>query len=311
MTDATALSDSDLAAIRDHVKSYAGADDRRAWRCLGLTMLAQAAAFGLYAIGWTALAVPFEALVLLRAFMVYHDGIHNSYFRRRNHNDWLIRLMQMWVFTPVGLWKKNHLDHHRWLGNLDIHDRANTILFTRQQFDSWPRLKRLFARVFRSPPVFFSVVPAAQWGLEYPLRHGNVWLYLGHALHLLIAWQLSWWHLLAMYLSAMVGLTLFHLQHGLNPSYKVRGDEWDFARASILGSTYVPIPPVLRWFTLGIEFHHIHHLNAAVPSYRLETCHRSAPGGMWRAVTSVSFLEGLKSLRNVMWDEDTGRLVPF
>lgn len=71
---------------------------------------------------------------------------------------------------------------------------------------------------------------------------------------------------------------------------------------------------MLRWATLGIEYHHIHHLNTKVPGYALRECHESAPEGgakCWRAVTFVGYAEAARAMLNVMYDERAQKMVPF
>ncbi|MCP3982707.1 MAG: hypothetical protein GY716_25735 [bacterium] len=272
---------------------------------LGLTAIAQVVAIWLYTMGWTLAAIVLDAGVMLRAFIIYHDGIHRSFFSNRKGNALLARWMQIWIVTPVGLWRRNHLDHHASFGNLDVPDPADTIMFTRKQFESWGKGKRLLIRVLRQPILFFVLAPVAQWWIQYPVRYGNPILFLGHAVHLLVAWQFGWWHMLALYLGALSGLILFHLQHAVDRGYREHDEGWNYYHGALLGSTYVRVPWPLSWFTLGIEYHHIHHVNTRVPSYRLARCHRDAPAGMWRAVTVPTLRECVAAMFNTMWDEDS------
>ena len=62
---------------------------------------------------------------------------------------------------------------------------------------------------------------------------------------------------------------------------------------------------------LGIECHHIHHLNPAVPCYRLAACHADAPEGTWRDVTRGTWRTCLHAMGNVMWDTERRELVHF
>ena len=40
---------------------------------------------------------------------------------------------------------------------------------------------------------------------------------------------------------------------------------WDRYAAAFDGSSFLQVPPLLKFFTLGIEYHHIHHLDIRVP----------------------------------------------
>jgi len=80
---------------------------------------------------------------------------------------------------------------------------------------------------------------------------------------------------LPMYFAQMIGTILFHLQHSVNIPYRQRKERWNFMKASLEGSTFLYIPHLLRPFTYGIEYHHIHHYNSNVPSYMLAICHEA------------------------------------
>ena len=305
------MTDDQIDAVRAHVARYAGADDRRALAVLAATVAAQAGVFWLYAAGWGPLAMLLGAGVAVRSFIIYHDAIHRSFFRSRVWNERLATVLQVWTLTPVPLWRRNHLAHHRRFGDLGFHDIADTILFTRAEYDAMPAWKRRLWRIGRSPLPFFTLLPLVQWLGEYPLLAGNVWIWSGLALHAGLIWEVSAWHAGAMYLGMVTGLILFHLQHGINRGYRETTERWDFARAALLGSTWVRVPRPLRWFTLGIEFHHVHHLHPGVPCYATGRCHREAPPGAWDEVTVGRWRNCLASMRNVMWDDEKKALTPF
>lgn len=67
----------------------------------------------------------------------------------------------------------------------------------------------------------------------------------------------------------IIGTILFHLQHSVNVAYRQRKTAWNFVTAALEGSTFLDIPYILRPFTNGIEYHHIHHLNTNVASYAI------------------------------------------
>lgn len=304
-------SDAKIKGIRTHVRGYVRRDDRKAWRTLAATLLAQVIAIALYAVGWWPVAMLLWAGLIVRTFVIYHDAVHRTFFKSQRWNSRLADVLQLVVLTPHGMWRANHLAHHARYGDLGFHDVADTIFFTKQQFEAMPALKRRLWRVARSPLVFFTFLPVAQWFIEYPLLRGNPWIWAGVVLNGAIIWKLSVWHLGAMYLGGMLGLILFHLQHAIVPGYRVPTGSWRFEHAALLGSTWLPVPPVLRWFTLGIEFHHVHHLQPGVPCYAMARCHREAPRGAWTEVTVGTWRNILQAMTNVMWDTERGRPVPF
>ena len=63
---------------------------------------------------------------------------------------------------------------------------------------------------------------------------------------------------------------LFCVEHTFEGVYRVPRAEYDRTAAGLLGSSYLPMPWWWSFFTLGVEYHHIHHHNAKVPCYRLK-----------------------------------------
>ncbi len=143
-------------------------------------------------------------------------------------------------------------------------------------------VKKILARILRSPPVFFLItVPFVWFVLVFPTvakRYGIFSMtYLEKILSVVLyTWifplfgvsALNMW--LSMTVSTVIGTGLFHLQHSVNLPYRKRKDKWNPAKAALEGSTFLEIPNILKPFTNGIEYHHIHHLNTNVPSYAIQ-----------------------------------------
>lgn len=122
----------------------------------------------------------------------------------------------------------------------------------------------------------------------------------------------------ATYVTNLIGTTLFHLQHSVNLPYRERKQKWDFVRAALEGSTFLHVPYFFRPFTNGIEYHHIHHLNTNVPSYKISDCHdlfgqEEKERKNWDdySINRVDYWLAFKSMFNVMLDEENKQLIPF
>ena len=299
------------------MKQYARADARSAWRALALTAALQASAFALHAASQRCAAVALQAGVSVRAFIVFHDCCHSSFFPSPRANAALGRVLSAWTLTPFAYWRDMHLFHHAHSGDLALFDPADTVMFTARQFRALPAGWRAAVRVLRDPLVFHLLVPALQWFLLYPLAGAtrDRWVLAGHAVHAALAWRcLGWAHYAGLYAACVVGVALFHLQHAANPcqrTHDVPGAQRCAAAAALRGSTHLRVPPPLAWVTLGIQYHHVHHLDTRVPSYRLAECHHAAPPGAWAGVASLGAREAAAAMRNVMYDEDARCMVPF
>jgi omega-6 fatty acid desaturase (delta-12 desaturase) len=64
----------------------------------------------------------------------------------------------------------------------------------------------------------------------------------------------------------------------------------------------------LNWITADAAYHHVHHLCAGVPNYRLAACHRENEL-FFAGVTRVRLSAIPASLKFVLWDLAARRLV--
>ncbi len=78
-------------------------------------------------------------------------------------------------------------------------------------------------------------------------------------------------------LAGSIGIWLFYVQHQFEDAYWQNSDEWGYADAALRGSSYLRLPPLLRFFTGNIGLHHVHHLNARIPNYNLPRAHKASP----------------------------------
>ncbi len=108
--------------------------------------------------------------------------------------------------------------------------------------------------------------------------------------------------------SAVVFICVFFVQHIFEGSYAHQTADWDYLTGAIEGSSYLELPPMLKWFTADIGYHNIHHLSERIPNYHLEACHRQ----------NLHLLANVKTLRMgdmldcakfILWDADSNSLV--
>ena len=111
------------------------------------------------------------------------------------------------------------------------------------------------------------------------------------------------------WLASSIGVWLFYVQHQFEDTYWERDAGLDLPRRALAGSSHLDLPPVLRWFTANIGVHHVHHLSARIPSYRLGEVLRDHPE--LRGVNRLTLWDSLRGMRLALWDEDASRLVSF
>ena len=114
-------------------------------------------------------------------------------------------------------------------------------------------------------------------------------------------------------MSSNIGVMLFHCQHTFNPPYVVNNENWNLKDSGIMGSSFIQIPYWLRYFTGGIEYHHVHHMNAKIPNYNLQKYHEEVikKSNMFDHLVKLSIADCYNNLWLVLYDEDRKRYITF
>lgn len=268
------------------------------------------------------LAAPAAGL-LIRAFIIFHDCCHGSFFKSNRANESLGVLLGFITFTPFYRWRHDHAIHHATAGNLDKRGIGDVPTMTVREYLASPWYARIGYRVLRNPLFLFTLGASFTFLISHRFatpgsgkREQLSVLYTNLAVFA-IALTLSWWigweryvliQLPIMVVASAIGLWMFYVQHQFENVYWGHQDEWSFVRAALQGSSFYKLPGVLQWFSGNIGFHHIHHLSPRVPNYFLPKCHKNNPAFQ---ITPLTFLESLKCVRLHLWDEQAQRLVGF
>ncbi|HEV2436461.1 MAG TPA: fatty acid desaturase [Verrucomicrobiae bacterium] len=278
------------------------------------------------AVSWW-LTLPLAVLAgafLVRAFILFHDCGHGSFFKWTTANHLLGAITGVLTFTPFYHWRWEHAIHHASAGDLDRRGTGDVWTLTVQEYLEASGWKRFAYRLARNPAVLFVLAPLFVFlmkqrvpSLKAPLRerYSVYWTNLGVGA---IAAGLIWIFGLKAYLiiqlvvlmtAGSAGVWLFYVQHQFEGVYWERGEEWDYAAAALQGSSFYKLPRVLQWFSGNIGFHHIHHLSPRIPNYHLEKCHQAEP--LFQTVKPVTLFCSFKSFTFRLWDEQRRRLVGY
>ena len=271
------------------------------------------------------LAVP-AAGFMMRLFMIQHDCGHGSFFHSRTARDWVGRIIGVILLTPYDYWKRTHAYHHAHSGDLDFRGFGDVDTFTVREYLSWPRAQRIKYRLYRHPLILFGLAPFYQFIVKhrYPWDIPRDWKQ---------AWQSVWWTNAALVgvlalmwatigierfllvqlpitlIASTLGIWMFYVQHQYEDTYWHHHDEWDYYDASLYGSSYLVLPKPLQWLTASIGVHHVHHMSARIPNYRLQQVHDENPE--FHVVTKVRFKDTVKLINLALWDEDSRKLIRF
>ena len=115
-------------------------------------------------------------------------------------------------------------------------------------------------------------------------------------------------YLLTVSIAGGAGVVLFSVQHNFEHSYASSEAHWDYDTGAIEGTSFLILPHWLNWFTVDIGYHHIHHLSASIPNYRLVKCHDEYEH-LFGQVTRVKLSEVLGALDCILWDTRAQRII--
>jgi omega-6 fatty acid desaturase (delta-12 desaturase) len=102
---------------------------------------------------------------------------------------------------------------------------------------------------------------------------------------------------------------MLYVQHQYEETYYDAADDWRFELSALKGSSYLKLPRVLSWVVGNANYHHVHHLSAKIPNYRLRAAHADQP--IFRRTPVVTIPSSIRALRLKLWDEERGRLVSY
>jgi omega-6 fatty acid desaturase (delta-12 desaturase) len=275
-----------------------------------------------------ALALPTGAL-LLRVFIVQHDCGHGSFFASHRANVAVGRLCSLVTLTPFANWSRQHGRHHgdwnnldRAGGGVDIYSGCLTV----REYLALSPWRRLLYRLPRHPLVANLLLPPLVFLLLYrtPFDTPRDWRNERRSVHLtnlallvmfatlvtLVGWkEVLEIHVAVIAVSSILGVWLFSLQHRFDSAHWTSRANWRFVDAALDGSSWLRLPAALRWLTGNIGFHHVHHLDPRVPSYRLVAAHETMQS--LRPTPPLSLGRALTAPWLTLWDEAGGRLVGF
>ena len=115
-------------------------------------------------------------------------------------------------------------------------------------------------------------------------------------------------YVLSVSLAGGVGIVLFTVQHNFRHSYASDSERWEHDSGAIRGTSFLVLPRWLNWCTVNIGYHHIHHLSASIPNYKLAECHQQFEH-LFSDVTRVKLHEVLGALQCILWDRDAERII--
>jgi omega-6 fatty acid desaturase (delta-12 desaturase) len=265
------------------------------------------------------------ALVMVRAFITYHDYMHGAILRDSRMAEWLFRLYAGFALTPASSWKKSHNYHHGHVGRISAASVGAFPLMTTRMWHDASSAQRFSYRFQRHPLVvlfgyvtvfFFSITLMPL--ITAPVEHkDSAWALMIHGGLIAVLWLSGGFDvalfsvILPVVIASALGSYLFFAQHSFKRMHVMSPEAWTFYRAALESSSYMRLGKLMQWFTGNIGYHHIHHLNVRIPFYRLPEAMAAIPELQSPLNTSLAPRDIVDCFQASLWDEDRQRMVSY
>jgi acyl-lipid omega-6 desaturase (Delta-12 desaturase) len=262
-------------------------------------------------------------LLILRFFVLYHDQQHHAILPQSRLAELMMRIFGILALSPSSIWRSSHNYHHKHNSKLRSAHIGSFPVMTRAEFLKSSRGTRFKYLFMRHPlTILFGYVFAFLWGMcVYPFinqrkEHADclvaflVHVALGVALTYFFGWPaLVLTLIIPHFVACAIGTYLFYAQHNF-PSVSFYDREgWAYEKAALESSSFMKTGPIMAWFTANIGYHHIHHLNARIPFYRLPEAFRAIPELKSPKTTSLHPRDIIRCLRLKVWDVEAQQMV--
>lgn len=277
---------------------------------------------------WTAvrlIAGTLAGLLVVRCFILYHDFMHGSILRKSRIAEVLLGCYGVLILNPPRAWRETHNYHHAHTAKLVGSHVGSFPLLTPRTWAALPLRQRLQYRIVRHPvtvmlgyaSVFFYGMCLRAF-LRSPRQHYDAGIAL--ALHtmltigVLYAFGMSTYVLVIcwpMLVACALGAYIFYAQHNFPGVRILARADWTYARAALESSAFLRMSPVMHWFTGNIGYHHVHHLNPAIPFYRLPEAMAAIPELQQPISVGIGLGDIVACFRLKLWDPASDRMVGF
>ena len=334
-TEQDAAKPAEVANAREWVRHLANYRDPNVAQSI-FEIAATAVPFlALWALAWWALSISYwlalalavlNGVFVVRLFAIQHDCGHSAFFKNRHAGDWVGRVLGVLTLTPYDVWKRAHSIHHSSSGNLDRREMGDIDMITIEEYRELSRFKKLMYRFYRHPVVLFGIGPSYIFLLTNRLPFGMMrdgikyWLSaMGTNAAILVLLAVivyfgGWMPLLLIFIptivvGATIGVWLFYVQHQFEQTHWDRNPDWQLHEAALNGSSHYVLPEPLQWLTANIGIHHVHHLYARIPFYRLKEVLRDFP--VLGEAQRLTIRESLSCVKLQLWDERNRVLLSY
>lgn len=267
------------------------------------------------------------SFLYVRLFILQHDLGHGNLFTKKKYNDFFGVFIGIILLTPYYFWRRAHAIHHVRGGNADKRPWMGDInLLTVEEYRAKNWKAKLAYRLYRNPFVMFvlgsiyifiidqrycsksrgfgkkewwSVMVTNVAGL---ILYGSIIAFFGIKFSILGFFLPQW-------LSGIFGIYLFYSQHNFPNRYFAPAKEWNLEDSALKGSSFYKLPPLLRWLTANIGYHHVHTFVPRIPFYKLKKSHDA--NEFFHSAPQYGLKDVFKLISLKLYDEENQRMISW
>lgn len=261
--------------------------------------------------------------LIVRLFVIYHDHQHKAILTKSILADVIFTLFGFYVLAPTGIWSRSHDYHHKNNSKLFSASIGSYPIYTKQKFEKLSKMEQWHYLFIRHPlTILFGYIFAFLYGMciksiinRFSKHIDSLIALIVHFTYQgLVFFFLGWqtWILFCViphFISGAMGAYLFYAQHNFPNVTFVGNEEWTYEGAALESSSFMDLIPILHWTTANIGYHHIHHLNARIPFYRLPEVMASIPELQQAKKTSLKPHDIVACFKLKVWDFEKQQMV--
>jgi len=308
-------------------KPFAKEDRSKSWMYFlsTLGLFIAALIVSTYPIFWALrLAVSvFIALLLVRLFTMYHDYLHRAILHKSVVAKIIFTLFGYYTLNASSIWQRSHDYHHKHNSKLYSSSIGSFPIFTKKQFLEESKFGRMQYLFIRHPlTIICGYIFAFWYGMSLlslfrnPDKHWDsaiamlFHLAIGICFIVFGGWATFWYSfMIPAIISSFIGAYLFYAQHNFPSATFNNKEDWNYADAALYSTSYMKMNALMNWFTGNIGYHHVHHLNALIPFYRLPEVHKHFAEFDVVGTTSFSPIDMYRCFEMKVWDPELNRMI--
>lgn len=263
-------------------------------------------------------------LVCVRLFIIYHDYQHGAILRGSPLAGLLMQLYGVVMLNPPSVWRRSHDHHHKNNSKTFGASIGSYPIMTTHAFaDALSGERRAYAAARHPLTMAFGYVTVFLWGMclrpfvVCPRRHfdGGLAILVNFGLTIYLGMLgldiLLLGLIFPLLIASALGAYLFYAQHNYPAARLKPRSEWSHVEAALHSSSFIAMGPMMRWCTGNIGYHHVHHLNARIPFYRLPEAMAALEELQSPGTTSLHPRDIAACLRLKLWSPEAEQFVGF